>query len=297
MLSFKKLTLEDIDRLRPYFAHSQSKICDNTVGGTFMWRDFFSVEYAEAHGALIFKVVVKYHGGATAFTVPLGGDVAGGIEEVEFYCRHYKIPLKYCTVTQCDMGPLKAAYPVFSLHLEADWSDYLYRAEDIVSLAGRKYSGQRNHINYFKKSYSEPRFEEITAANIGEVKAFYDEFNLVTNKASEIFAEERRKTIEVLENYNAYGLLGGLIRAEGKVAAFAAGEIWQGVLFVHIEKANPEIRGAYQVINNEFAKHFVSPGVEFVNREEDVGDMGLRTSKLSYHPCELIDKYIVEVEL
>jgi hypothetical protein len=87
-----------------------------------------------------------------------------------------------------------------------------------------------------------------------------------------------------------------LIRAGGSVVAFSIGEILQNVLFVHIEKADFGIRGAYQVINNEFARHFASEEVEFINREEDVGDEGLRASKKSYHPIEIIDKYIVEVK-
>ena len=54
MLHFSKLTLDDIDKLKPYFAYSSNQTCDNTVGGTFMWRDFFSTEYALFNGMLIF---------------------------------------------------------------------------------------------------------------------------------------------------------------------------------------------------------------------------------------------------
>jgi hypothetical protein len=64
---------------------------------------------------------------------------------------------------------------------------------------------------------------------------------------------------------------------------------------VHIEKADMQYRGAYQVINNEFAKCFALDGIEYINREEDDGDAGLRISKNSYHPCEVVDKYILVV--
>jgi hypothetical protein len=68
------------------------------------------------------------------------------------------------------------------------------------------------------------------------------------------------------------------------------------VLVIHIEKANMKLRGAYQVVNNEFARYYASKeGVKVINREEDVGDEGLRVSKKSYHPCEILQKYIVVV--
>ncbi|MCL1793538.1 MAG: phosphatidylglycerol lysyltransferase domain-containing protein [Oscillospiraceae bacterium] len=293
MLNFKKLTLDDIEKISPYFSYSKNRTCDNTIGGTFMWRDFFSLEYAEFDGALIFKAKIVYHGGITAFSVPLGKNIRGAMEKLGEYCRSLGIPVAYCTVTSEDMGHINALYRETEIHQEANWSDYLYKAEDLKSLAGRKYSGQRNHINYFNKAFGEWSFEEITKDNIGEVKDFYERFALSANKGSEIFAEEQKKTAEVLENYRTYSLIGGLIRAGGSVVAFSIGEILQNVLFVHIEKADFGIRGAYQIINNEFAKHFATDEVEFINREEDVGDEGLRTSKKSYHPCKIIDKYIV----
>lgn len=296
MLNFKKLTLEDIKKISPYFEYSENKTCDNTIGGTFMWRDFFSVEYAEFDGTLIFKAKVIYRGGITAFTVPLGKNIYGCMEQLDKYCRFYEIPVTYCTVAAADMPYLNAFYRETELYQETNWSDYLYKTDDLKYLAGRKYSGQRNHINYFKKAYPGWAFEEITQDNIGEVKDFYSRFNLTANKDSEIFAEEQRKTLEVLDNYRIYGPIGGLLRAGGPVAAFTVGEIRRNVLFVHIEKADFAVRGAYQMINNEFVKYFASADIEFINREEDVGDEGLRTSKKSYHPCEIIDKYIVTVK-
>ena len=64
----------------------------------------------------------------------------------------------------------------------------------------------------------------------------------------------------------------------------------------HIEKADIKFRGAYQMINNEFANHFCPDSVKFVNRAEDNGDEGLRGAKKAYHPCGMLNKYIVEIE-
>ena len=86
------------------------------------------------------------------------------------------------------------------------------------------------------------------------------------------------------------GLKGGLIRADGEVVAFAVGEqINEDTLVVHIEKAFSEVPGAYAFINQQFLVH-EADGLKYVNREDDVGEPGLRKAKLSYHPEFLVEK-------
>ena len=292
MLEFTKLTLADIRKIRPYFPYSKNKICDNTVGSAFMWRDYFEVEYAEHNDTVIFKAVVKYHNSITAFSPPLGKDYRGSIEAVVEYCRHHGLETVFYNATEDDLTLLGAIFNEFQAIKYEDWSDYLYRAADLVTLAGRKFSGQRNHINYFKKAFEGYAFEEITNDNIADVIEFYDKLTSRLSKDSNVYSEEQAKTVETLVNFSSYGLLGGMIRVNGSIVAFSLGEIVNNVLFIHVEKADTQYRGAYQVINNEFAKHFCSDGVEFINREEDVGDEGLRTSKKSYHPYRILDKHI-----
>jgi hypothetical protein len=174
------------------------------------------------------------------------------------------------------------------------WSDYLYLAEDLRSLAGRRYNGQRNHVNYFRRTYPGHRFEEMRPEDAPEVLAFYKQSGLAVSKDSAFFRAESGTVCETLENFEAYGLLGGVLRTQSSIAAFSLGEVVGDTLFVHIEKANPGHRGAYQVMVNEFVRRYAGPGVVYVNREEDCGDEGLRISKQSYHPCRMMHKYLVE---
>ena len=59
---------------------------------------------------------------------------------------------------------------------------------------------------------------------------------------------------------------------------------------IHIEKANPEIRGMYQFINQQFLLHEF-PEVPLINREDDLGIEGLRKAKMSYSPLDFARKY------
>ena len=100
---------------------------------------------------------------------------------------------------------------------------------------------------------------------------------------------------EFLRDFAAYAPLAGLLRVNGRVVGFSAGEIVGDTLIIHIEKADIAYEGIYQVLVNEYAKCFVTPDVRYINREEDVGDEGIRRSKESYHPVRLLEKYLVRI--
>jgi hypothetical protein len=290
MLAFRKLELSDIEQIKPFFLRSKNRTCDDTIGGTFMWRVFFETEYVILNDTLIFKARYFHH--TTAFCMPIGQDVSGALDEIKNYCDNQKIPMVICTATKRDIAVLENDYHCSSTPA-TDWFDYLYQKDDLFHLTGRKYSGQRNHINYFKKTFGNYHLEAMSSANLQDAIKLLNDYRLSNQDTSPIFLEEQARVFEVLENYDIYDLVGTIIYVDETPVAFAMGEIIGDTLYVHIEKANTNYRGAYQMIVNEFVRMHSNDQVLYVNREEDVGDEGLRTSKLSYHPTELIEKYTV----
>lgn len=100
---------------------------------------------------------------------------------------------------------------------------------------------------------------------------------------------------EGLAAYETLGLQGEAVLIGDKVEAFTFGELLnEQTAVVHIEKANPEIPGLYSVVNQLFCQKYWS-GVSFINREQDLGEEGLRKAKLSYHPIRLVEKYRLEL--
>ena len=87
-----------------------------------------------------------------------------------------------------------------------------------------------------------------------------------------------------------------MIKVDGKVVAISLGEVVKNTLIVHVEKGLKNYAGVYPLMASEFAKAYAVEGVEYINREEDCGDMGLRISKLQYHPIEVKQKNFVRVE-
>ena len=196
-------------------------------------------------------------------------------------------------VSEPRLPELEEILPGLEAESDRTWSDYLYLAEDLREMAGRKYSAQRNHINRFMRDNPDWSFERVDRGNLAEARSFLSEYVGEHTKDSETLIEGDRKALEVLDNWDIYGLPAGILRAGGKVIGISIGEVVGDTLFIHTEKSHREYAGSYQMLVREFAREFAGEGVEYINREEDDGDEGLRKSKLSYHPVQLLSKFAV----
>ncbi|MGI6737097.1 MAG: DUF2156 domain-containing protein [Anaerovoracaceae bacterium] len=173
--------------------------------------------------------------------------------------------------------------------------DYVYRTQDLIELRGRAYHGKKNHLNYFQRTY-DYEYQTLTSAMAGEAMEFLDEFNArkdVPEHEMEMLKMEQEAMRDVLDNLETVGYDAGAIRINGRIEALAiGGTLNRNTVTEHVEKANVNYRGLYQAINYEFCRH-VAHWAKYINREEDMGIPNLRKAKLSYHPCKLLEKYIV----
>jgi hypothetical protein len=294
-MHFKALELEDIPAVKPYFDLLGSDICDYTVGGMFMWRDFYGVEYTVEDG-IFYSLVHNEQHSKILYDLPIGKtreDIVRGIRNIMEYEKDDPAQLRFVTIEERFLPLFKEAGMVFRAHNNEIYSDYVYSTEEFLKLSGKKNHKKKNHIQQFIRSCGEWSFEEIGHDNLEEAKEFFRTQYSVDEEANEEEVEENDRAMEVLDKFDEYGMFGGVLRADGKICGFSIGEIFGRTLFVHIEKASREHPGAYQMLNHQFAEHF-GQGIERINREEDMGDEGLRRSKSSYHPIELVKKYVVE---
>ena len=263
------------------------------MGGTFIWRDYHNTEYAVKDGALYLKVLYPEQ----AFTPPRGKEPDRMLyESIIDYCAERGIPARLCAVSEPVLQSVLELYPNSSVRTDRDWSDYLYLSSDMTGLAGRRFSGQRNHINRFIREHPAWSFKRIASDNSPEVRAFIEKYAREHIKDSPAYIEGNKKALEILDNLELYGLCGGALYLNGEVIGASFGEIVDDTLYIHTEKADTAYHGSYPMLVNQFAAMFVSESTEYINREEDDGVEGLRTSKLSYHPVALLSKYAVDLK-
>jgi hypothetical protein len=179
---------------------------------------------------------------------------------------------------------------------QRDHFDYLYRAEDLINLAGNKYHSKRNHLHVLERSqqFSYEPLEERHLPACRELAAAW--CSLKRCEADLGLLGEWEAVAAALNHLQALKLHGGVILVDGRVEAFSLGELLnRDTAVIHVEKANPDLRGLYAVINQRFCQHAWA-GVPFINREQDLGEPGLRQAKLSYHPHHLVEKFSLGLE-
>ncbi len=289
---FKELTPDDLSVIKPYFELNTGnhRPCDFSVGCLFMWRGFYEAAYAISHGSLI----LRFRGdeGGVCYTYPIGGDNDSALSELLSHGEEVCI----CLLTDDEVQDIQKRFSCGKPSCNRDWCDYIYNACDIVSLAGRRFSGQRNHINKFKKLYGEPTFEDITEKNLSAVKDWFVAFYEKNPPRSEDLDFERSAIYELLDNYFYYDQPGLALTVNGKIIGVSIGECVGNTLIVHTEKADRDYEGAYPTLVQGFAERYCDESIRFINREEDCGEVGLRASKLSYHPILLLDKWDITVK-
>ena len=289
MLDFHSPNLDDKKWVKDLLLMSQFMGCEYTFGNMLIWSPIYNTKITRYKDFLITKSGDKN----PSYCCPAGrGDIRSVISELINDANQCGHPFRMFGLTAECVEKYKELFPNdFIFEPYRDGFDYIYLLEELINLNGKKYHSKRNHIAAFVKS-NVWSYEVINEKNIEEC--------IMMNNAWE--RDNREKNPEEIDNelkainlafkyYFDLDFTGGLIRVEGKPVAFTLGEKLNNETFcTHIEKAYSEIRGAYPMINREFAANSLT-GYKYINREEDMGSEGLRKAKLSYNPVMLLEKY------
>ena len=183
-----------------------------------------------------------------------------------------------------------------SLVQARDHWDYLYALQDLRDLKGNKYHKKKNHLNQFLKQY-EFEYRPLDTECVEQALDLQDQWCQWREcDDSPALIAENEAVARVLTNWDRIpGLVGGSLSVGGQMIAYTVAEpLARDTLVIHFEKGKPEYRGVYQAMSQLFLAD-QGKGYALVNREQDLGDAGLRQAKLSYHPVGFLEKYAVNV--
>ncbi|MBC6696006.1 DUF2156 domain-containing protein [Terrisporobacter mayombei] len=296
---FKNIDMEAREILNPYFDLVDYEACEYCFNTLYMWQHLYKTGYYIGDG---FAVIVAEYEGDTFSILPLAKpeDMPRVIKFVVDYFEKENKKIYFRGITKEVVEFLKENYEgKFQYTEERDLFDYIYDGESMRTLKGRKNVKKRNHINFFLKEY-EGRYEYrlLDENDFDACLQLVEEWTSNKEENNEVSEEMEEELIGMKKLFANYDILKDRLKIagifiDGKLEAFTMGEyINPNMALIHIEKANPSIRGLYPFINQQFLVNEFSDA-EFVNREEDLGIEGLRKAKLSYHPCRFVEKYTV----
>lgn len=288
---FKDFSLEEKPLLEGTFLKFPPVISEFSFTNLFIWRQAYQLRISHLKN---FICLLSNKGDQSFFFPPIGeGDRVESFRILLHYLNERGISPKIARVPESMVTQIDWKENGMRVDLDRDQSDYIYLAEDLIKLEGRKYHRKRNHIKQFKEKYSY-QYLSLTPEWVSECLRLQTEWcDLRHCEVIPGLANESVAIKEALTYFDQLNMKAGAILIDGKLEAFTLGELLNPeTVVIHIEKANPAFDGLYPMINQAFLENQWSD-YRFVNREQDLGEEGLRKAKESYFPHHMSHKYTI----
>lgn len=293
MIEFKPIEIQDRAKIESYTHQSECRNCDMAFANIYCWREFHKSCWAEVDGFLVIRFLIDGKE-QVGYMQPIGeGNFFHILDQLEEDARiNFSQRLRLYGLCREGRGTITGSGKrEFAFDDDRSLSDYIYLAEELRTLPGRKLQPKRNHLNRFTSKYNY-RFEAMEPRHFEECLALDEQWRRerTTDADTESMRFEQKALREAFDNFESLGIKGGVLYVDDRLVAFTYGSAINYDTFdCHIEKADTSYEGVFATINKLFAEHL---GEEFryINREEDMGLEGLRRSKLSYYPTFLWPK-------
>lgn len=300
MLEFKKITRNNFSELVPFFElelesqkRNRVRIADYTPGSVMMWHESFDDRFAVVGESVIFNT--KFENGQRCYYYPVGKNKKHAVKALAAHIKEQGRCAVIADVGEGRIGKISKEMFVVEAYGSRDTADYLYLKSEFENPAGRKHHKRKNLINRFALEHPDTYFETLTPENLGQALEYYKDYARRNPDSSSVEDNEYRENVKLLSDFDFSIFSGGLLLADGKIVGLTIGEVYGDTVYVHTEKAEKEMAGAYQTLSRAYLLSITDPVVKYVNREEDMGLPGLRRSKMAYCPAWLEYKYVLRV--
>jgi hypothetical protein len=287
-LQFEAISLERMAEYLAKLAETPSAVSDYSFANIWGWAREYDLEWAFARDL----VWIRQQSPQTVHWAPVGNwdavDWTAIWPQIDSQTVITRVPEALADLwQQCCAS---------QLHVEEErgnW-DYVYSVEELTLLKGNRFHKKKNLLSQFKRKYNY-RFEPFSEAMIDQALALQDDWCTWRDcEATDVLAAENRAIQRTFLSWNQFPFLtGAALLIDDMIGAYTIAEpLDDQTILIHFEKGCPLYKGIYQAINQMFLES-LGERYTFVNREQDLGDEGLRKAKLSYHPVDFNKKYRV----
>lgn len=292
MIDFQKFDLSRREEYNKFLQNCGQRGCAYSFANLNMWG---RQQVALRDGCLLLFSQFQRN---SVYPFPIGsGNIKQVLDAIIQDAHARGIICRLSCLTAADCMLLDELYPgKFQIHPDRNSCDYVYKIEDLATLAGRKYQKKRNHLNKFRENHPDCRILPLDGATRDVARAMVENWYTARQALDPQgdYLLEQRAMNRAFCHMEALGLEGLVLEEHGEILAMTMGSQLSADTFdVHFEKARENVDGAYTAINQAFAAHLREkyPQLRYLNREDDLGIPGLRKAKLSYHPDHLVTKF------
>jgi hypothetical protein len=272
------------DDLHPRLSLTPDGVSEFTFAGLYLFRKRYQYRIAGApDGGFIISGEQPGPAGKKFFMTPCaspGPEVLAALFETHDYWKN---------ISESVLAPARENLERLGIAVveDRDNFDYLYFRSDLAELAGKKFHKKKNLVNAFRNAYPGHGFRPLEKDLIPRALEVLERWRAGRGEEGDYGAAR-----EALDLFGSLKLRGAVFYVDGAPAGWCLGEsLAKGRMFaVHFEKAVDGIKGIYQYMNQAFAAS-LPRFFTYINREQDLGDEGLRQAKETYRPCGFVKKY------
>jgi hypothetical protein len=288
---FNPVSLQDKDFFKQHYERFPQVHSDNTFTNMVCWNPYANYKFAYMQECVVLSSTIEK---TTRYRPPIGLRDPHLLADLLELASKSEDSYPLVILDSETKDWILQLYPHLKLDAERKYFDYVYLANNLAELPGKKYLTIRHQLNKFQRTCS-PLIETVSKENIGEIREFLDQWcNWKDCDSDPILSSEKEAILFAISHYQELELSGLAIRANGKIGAVSLFEgLNKDTALVHFEKGLPDCKGIYRAINAETAKILAKEYV-FINRESDMGVEGIREAKMRYHPHHMVEVHLVK---
>lgn len=289
---FSPLRLSDYSTLSGFLERHPQPLTGYTFSALAAWQPFFRYSWVFAEPEVLLISCIIDPDPNQYLLQPLGSPSAALKAQIVDKAGRLNYALKFIGVSAAFVKENPDLLQSFSAREDRAVSNYVYSTRSLAELPGRKYAKKRNLLAQASNLYAWS-CKELTESLTPLCFAVLNSIEEEEHPMMEGMLKRELAALEcTLRHFDEFGQKGVVVLVDERPVAFSIYEaISPTTVAIHFERALRSYKGLYQVVNWETAKVIAARGFEFINREEDVGNKGLRAAKLSYHPVEIVPAY------
>ena len=283
----RPVTFDNLETIDSFLKRYPSENCDFNICTIFTWGLLYKLEFA-----IHFDRLILFNPTYQFILAPVGEKMsASELYQLNNCCQKIHKDVEILVVSEEYIKNTPNIGEYFTYRNDENWNDYVYSAESLVNLPGKKLAKKKNLISQFNRLHPDYTIKAITSKDYDELMEF-SYYWRETQKIEGDYIDTEFEALKLsLKNWDLLPCEGMKLYVNGKICAFSIySHQTNDMAMVHFEKYDPQIKGAGQVINHETAKTLYTK-YKYINREQDIGDEGIRQAKRSYQPVRMVPFY------